>query len=59
MNSFEEHKKMAWELFKVSYANYAKGLDAEILVEDAGNTLATYKTNKKGSRTLLIKGDIG
>ena len=31
--------------------------DAEALTDDENNTCATWKTNKKGSRTLLIKGN--
>ncbi len=31
--------------------------DAECLTDEEGKPLVTWKTNKKGSRTLLIKGD--
>lgn len=30
--------------------------DAECLSSERGETLATWKTNKKGSRVLLVKG---
>lgn len=31
--------------------------DAECLVDDSGRPLVTWKTNKKGSRTFLLKGE--
>ena len=33
MSSLEEHKRMAWELFKISYQSYSEGLDAETLID--------------------------
>jgi hypothetical protein len=58
MNEVKRKIKELQEIEEESKFQIMKHMeDSECLVDESGKPLVTWKTNKKGSRTFLFKGD--